>query len=257
MDGVESPVNETPPLAAKKRPAGALLFVPAALNRGAFITWLKRVHAWTGFWGALMFLVLGVSGFLLDHRAQMKIDTGAPREVMSVVLAVEPGSIKSEDDLGKWAQARFGLSMEPRAARGGPGAPRREGGPPAQAGEGGAPRGDRATFMGREVEQAAVWRQQFSGPNGALAVEYTPGANTVKAVHSEQNVAGLIKNLHKGAGLSWPWVLFLDSMAGALTAMALTGMLLWSRLHGPRLAAIGIVLASLGVALTAAWPSLL
>jgi hypothetical protein len=225
-----------------------LLFVPAALNRGAFITWLKRVHAWTGFWGALMFLVFGVSGLLLDHRAQLKIDTGGPREVMSVVLPVDPGAIKSQDDLGKWAQARFNLSMEPREARGGPGGP---------GGERGAERGERTSFMGREVEQATVWRQQFSGPTGALNVEYTPGANTVKATRNAQNFAGVIKNLHKGGSLSWPWVLFLDSMAGALTAMALTGALLWSRLHGPRLAALGIVLTSLGVGLFAAWPSLI
>jgi hypothetical protein len=231
----------------RKAPPGVLLFVPAALNRGVFITWLKRVHAWTGFWGALMFLVLGVSGFLLDHRAQLKIDTGGPREVTSVVLPVDPAAIESEADLGKWAQAQFNLSVAPRAARGGPGAPR---------GEGGAERGERASFMGREVQQAAVWRQQFSGPMGALSVEYTPGANTVKATRNAQNLAGVIKNLHKGGGLSWPWVLFLDSMAGALTAMALTGALLWSRLHGPRLAALGIVLTSLGVGLFAAWPSL-
>lgn len=229
----------------RKAPPGVLLFVPAALNRGAFITWLKRVHAWTGFWGALMFLVLGVSGFLLDHRAQLKIDTGGAREVMSVVLAVDPAAIKSQADLGKWARDRFNLAMEPRAARGGP-----------RAGAGGGEGGERASFMGREVQQPAVWRQQFSGPTGALSVEYTQGANTVKATREAQNLAGVLKNLHKGGVLSWPWVLFLDSMAGALTAMALTGALLWSRLHGPRLAALGIVLTSLGVGLFAAWPSL-
>lgn len=248
MDATTPAVTAEP---KRRTPPGALLFVPAALNRGAFITWLKRVHAWTGFWGALMFLVLGVSGFLLDHRAQLKIDTGGPREVMSVVLPVDPAAIKSQDDLGKWAQTQFNLSMEPRAARGGPGGP---GGPRS---EGGGERGERTSFMGREVQPATIWRQQFSGPAGALSVEYTPGANTVKATRNAQNFAGVIKNLHKGAGLSWPWVLFLDSMAGALTAMALTGALLWSRLHGPRLAALGIVLTSLGLGLFAAWPSLI
>jgi hypothetical protein len=38
--------------------------------------------------------------------------------------------------------------------------------------------------------------------------------------------------------------------------MSLTGALLWSRLHGPRLAAVGIAGASLILALFAAWPSL-
>jgi len=111
--------------------------------------------------------------------------------------------------------------------------------------------------MGRDVQQAPVWKQTLSGPNGALTVEYTPGANTVKATRAEQNLAGLIKNMHKGSGMSWPWVLFIDTMAGALVAMALTGALLWSRLHGPRLAALGIVLASIAFGLFAAWPTVL
>src|SRR5262245_4895191 len=128
----------------KKGPPGTLLFVPAALNRGAFLVWLKRVHAWTGFWGALAFLIIGSSGMLLNHRATLKIDTGAPREVMSADIAVDPALIKSPDDLGKWAQGQFGLSIEPRA-------PRAEGG-------GGPPRGERVELMGREVKQAEVWK---------------------------------------------------------------------------------------------------
>src|ERR1700761_667900 len=105
----------------RKTPPGVLLFVPGALNRGAFITWLKRIHAWTGFWGALAFLLIGISGFTLNHRATLKIDTGDATEVSSVVLPIDPAAIKSADDLGKWAQAQFGTSIEPRAPRGGPG----------------------------------------------------------------------------------------------------------------------------------------
>jgi hypothetical protein len=168
--------------AKKKGPPGALLFVPAALNRGAFLVWLKRIHAWTGFWGALAFLIIGASGMLLNHRATLKIDTGAPREVMSADIAVDPTLIKSPEDLGKWAQGQFGLSIEPRA-------PRAEGG----GGGGGAPRSE----------------GQRGGERG-----------------------------------------------GGLVAMALTGALLWSRMHGPRLAAVGIVTASLLLGLFAALPNL-
>jgi hypothetical protein len=246
MDGATSIPEAALP--GKRRPQGALLFLPAALSRGAFIQWLKRIHAWTGFWGALMFLVIGSSGVLLNHRAQLKIETGEPREVMSVVIPVDAARIKSPGDLAAWAQKQFNTSIEPRAAKGGDGG-----------GEGakGARGGDKARFMGREFQPAPVWKQTLSGPNGVISVEYTPGANTVKAARAEQNFAGLIKNLHKGSGLSWPWVLFIDSMAGALVAMALSGALLWSRLHGPRLAALGLVLASIGVGLFAAWPAIL
>lgn len=297
MDGDASTATAgaAPPKPKKKGPPGTLLFVPAALNRGAFIQWLKRIHAWTGFWGALAFLLLGTSGLLLNHRATLKIDTGEPREVSSVTLNVDPALITSPEDLGKWAQAEFGTSIEPRAPRaeggrgGGGGPPRGEGGPRAEGqraegqrpqgegregrAEGGQPasppaanapaaapaeaQGERASFMGREVREAPVWRQSFNGPNGVLNVEYTPGANTVKATRTEQNMLGFLKNLHKGGGMSWVWVLFIDTMAGGLIAMSLTGALLWSRLHGPRLAALGIVGVSLGLALFAAWPTIL
>lgn len=154
---------------------------------------------------------------------------------MEASIAVDPALITSPEDLGKWAQAQFGTSLEPRA-------PRAEGG------------GERVRLMGADVQEAVVWKQAFNGANGVLNVEYSPGAAAVKATKSEQNLWGLMKNIHKGSGMSWMWVLFIDTMAGGLIAMALTGALLWSRLHGPRLAAVGIVTASLGLAVFAAWP---
>jgi uncharacterized protein len=247
----------------KKGPPGALLFVPAALNRGAFLVWLKRIHAWTGFWGALAFLIVGSSGMLLNHRATLKIDTGAPREVMSADIAVDPTLIRSPEDLGKWAQGQFGLTIEPRAPRaeGGGGGQRegRRGGGRPQGASAGAPQaqaGERVELMGKEVKQAEVWKQSFNASNGVLNVEYVPGSASVKAAKQEQNVAGFIKNLHKGVGMSWVWILFIDTMAGGLIAMALTGALLWSRMHGPRLAAVGIVAGSLALGLFAALPNL-
>jgi uncharacterized protein len=239
----------------KKRPPGVLLFVPGPLNHTEVIQWLKRVHGWTGFWGALAFLAIGTSGLMLNHRATLKIETGAPVEVNEANIVVDPALIKSPDDLGRWAQRQFGTALEPRTPRaeGGGGGPRRGGGGDGARREG----GERAQLMGQDVAVAPVWKQSFTGANGVLSVEYSPGSTFVKASKSEQNVWGLLKNLHKGVGMSWVWVLFIDTMAGGLIAMSLTGALLWSRLHGPRLAAVGIVMASLGLALFAAWPGLI
>lgn len=120
----------------KKRPPGTRLFLPAML---------KRVHAWTGFWGALMFVLIGASGFLLNHRTQLKIDTGEPREVMSVVIPVDAGLIRSRKDLGAWAQKQFSTAIEPRA-------PRAPAGGAGRALGGGVQGEDRSSFMGREVQ---------------------------------------------------------------------------------------------------------
>ena len=215
------------------------LFLPKRLDRAAFIRWLKRVHAWTGFWGALAFLLLGVSGVLLNHKSVAKINTGAPQEVSSVVLTIDPQAIASPADLGAWAQQEFGTQIKPSARRGS------------------AASNGPVMFLGREVDPAQIWKQRFFAPNAILMVEYVPGSTSVKVVKSAQNGWGLIKNLHKASGLGILWVLLFDTMAGALIAMTLTGTLLWTRLHGPRVLAGGIALSSLGLMLTAAMPRMI
>lgn len=231
-----------------------LLFLPHRWHRNAVIQWLKRVHAWTGFWGALLFLLMGTSGALLNHRAQLKIDTGEPVEVSAMNVAVAPGTITSEDSLGLWAKRELGMTAEPRKPRG-------EGG----GADKGGPRGERsgndtpptARFLGRELPQAEKWTQQFMHPNGRVTIDYVAGSGSVSVKQDAQNIFGTIKNLHKGSGLGIGWVLFLDTIAGALITMSLTGFLLWSRLHGTRLVAGGIVLASSALAVSAVWPALL
>jgi hypothetical protein len=221
-----------------------LLFVPSRWQRADFIRWLKKVHAWTGFWGALLFFMLGLSGVLLNHRSIMKIDTGEAVEVSAMDIAVDPARIPDEKALGAWAAKEFGLSTKPRP-------PRKEGGAADAKG------GERKRFMGREHRQAEKWALAFSQANGRLTVEYVPGSRSVSVRQEADNVLGFIKNLHKGSGLGIGWILFLDSIAGALIAMSLTGFLLWTRMHGTRLLAGGIGLGSLAVAVAAVWPSML
>lgn len=227
-----------------------LLFFPKRWQRASVVRWLKRIHAWTGFWGALIFLMLGTSGFFLNHRSVLKIDTGKPVEVSKMDLPVAPGLIKDDKALGLWAKKELGLTGEPRP-------PRKEGGE----GGGGKPGGkkeggEKKTFLGKERVEAEKWAQAFTGPNGTVTVEYVPGSASVSVKQEAQNFLGLIKNLHKGVGASPAWVLFIDTIAGALITMSLTGFLLWSRLHGSRLVGGGIVIASLVLAffgLSGAW----
>lgn len=222
-----------------------LLFVPSTWQRVAFIRWLKRVHAWTGFWGAVLFFTLGLSGVLLNHRSIMKLDTGEPVEVSAMEIAVDPALLTDRDALGRWAAKEFDLTAEPRP-------PRRKGGEE----EASKDRG-RKSFLGRERQEADKWELAFSQANGRVTVEYTPGSRSVSVRQDADNLFGFLKNLHKGSGLGVLWVLFMDTIAGALLAMSLTGFLLWTHLHGSRLVAGGIVTASLGLALTAIWPHLL
>lgn len=221
-----------------------LLFVPKRWQRATVVNWLKRIHAWTGFWGALLFLLMGTSGFLLNHRDTLKIDTGKPVEVSAMDVAVGPGAITDAEALGTWGKTALGLTGEAKPPRGGPGGPAgREG------------RGDRQ-FMGRPQPEVTKWTRVFTYPDARVTLDYVPGAAFVSAKREANGFLGTIKNLHKGVGLSVVWVLFLDTIAGALVAMALTGFLLWSRLHGSRLLAGGIVAGSLVLAAAGVAPFL-
>jgi len=213
-----------------------LFFVPKSWQRANAVRWLKRIHAWTGFWGALLFLMMGTSGFLLNHRAVLKIDTGKPIEVSAMQVAVPAGSIADEEALGRWAKSRLGLKGEGRA-------------PPKEGGRG------KPEFMGRALPEAKTWARVYNLPDTRVTVEHVPGSNAVSVKREAVGVLGTIKNLHKGTGVSVAWVLLIDTIAGALIAMSLTGFLLWSRLHGTRLLAGALAGGSLAWALAASIPS--
>ena len=212
-------------------------FLPRSWSSAAFLKWLKRTHAWTGFWGALLFLMLGTSGVLLNHRQQLKIDTGEPVEVSAARLPVVPGAIPDADALGAWGSRTLGLPGKPQPAKPEPSAAN-------------------ATFAGKSVAPLETWRQTFALTNGRVTLEYVPGANFVTARRDAVGVLATLKNLHKGVGLPVAWVLLIDTIAGALVVMALTGFLLWSKLHGPRLLAGALAGGSLAWALLAGVPAL-
>lgn len=224
-------------MAGKLNQSG-LLFVPRGWQRANAIRWLKRVHAWTGFWGALLFLLLGFSGVLLNHRDVMKIDTGEPVEVSAMDISVPAGSIADEKALAAWAKAEFDLVNEAK---------------PPKSDKGKKPK----AFLGKERPEAEKWELNANHPNGRLTIEHVKGSGSVSVRQTSNNAFGFIKNLHKGSGVGIAWVLFMDSIAGALIAMALTGFLLWSRLHGGRLLAGGLLLGSAALATWAVWPHLL
>ncbi len=225
-----------------------LFFVPRTWQSHTFVRWLKRIHAWSGFWGALFFLCMGVSGFFLNHRGKLKIDTGEPVEVSAVELPVAPGTIANAEALGRWAHKALALPVKAQAPRGAAsegGRERKEGAPPAKAAA-------ETRFMGREVKPAESWTRTFNMPDERVTVTYVKGANHVTAKREQHGFLGTLKNLHKGVGLPVAWVLLIDTIAGALITMSLTGFLLWSRMHGTRLLAGGLVAGSLVWAFAAA-----
>ena len=145
--------------------------------------------------------------------------------------------IKDEGALGLWAKDALGL---PTVAK----PPRKKD-------------AEAKVFLGKTQIEPVKWAQQFTHPDGQVIVEYSPGANSVAVRQDARNLLGTIKYLHMSTGVGLAWVLFMDSIAGALIAMSLTGFLLWTKLHGGRLLAGGIMIASVSAGVFAIFPFLL
>ncbi|GAB7128496.1 PepSY-associated TM helix domain-containing protein [Silvimonas sp. JCM 19000] len=194
-------------------------FLPDSLRKGSFLKWLKRVHAWLGLWGAALGLMFGVSGFLLNHRAQMKINAVTPVE--NTVQVALPDSARTDPKaFAEWfsGYTRLGGHARTRVS-------------PAK----------QVVWNNMPVQKPAEWQVTLARPNYSFSATYTQGNQLVEVKRSDTNFWGVITNLHKGVGAGVAWVLLVDTLAGALVTLCITGFLLWSRLHGPRLAALGLI----------------
>lgn len=218
------------------------LFLPAeqplALKPGArpsrrrarFFKWLRRMHAWIGLWGAALGLLFGVSGFLLNHRAVMKIPAGHNAET-EVQLALEAAPA-SPDALSRQLAVRFGY--RPEQARGRSEAARE------------------VVWNGQTVRQPERWSVALDAPDRYVRGEYYVGNRFVSVKHYQANVFSLLNRLHMSSSSNAAWVLLADTLAGGLIFLVLSGTLLWTRLHGLKLAAAALVFGGLSAAVCCA-----
>jgi hypothetical protein len=68
---------------------------------------------------------------------------------------------------------------------------------------------------------------------------------------SDNALLATIANLHRGVGMSIGWVLFVDSFAGAMILLSLTGVLLWTELNRRKMIGAIVAVASIVVAVWA------
>jgi hypothetical protein len=190
------------------------------MKRGRFLVWLRRTHAWMGLWGAAMGLLFGVTGILLNHRNEMKIPL-AKHEETRQVLTPPGASLESPETLEAWLRTEFKLPDAKSRIQKKPGGP--------------------VPWGGGQVEQPENWRVTLTAPNLSVNAEYWKGDASTHVEQKEANLWATLSSFHKGSGMSNAWILLTDTLAGALLVLAITGTLLWSRLHGPRLLAAGLI----------------
>ena len=215
---------KTPPRPPKMN--GGYLFLPHKLSRGAFLKWLRRTHAWFGLWGATLGLLFGLSGILLNHREIMKIPTGRipQKEIQLQLPEPHPTDAKA---MAQW----LGQTLEIDTANA-------------------KIRNEKAktvTWNNVPVQQSEQWQINVRNPKFMMQAEYWQGNTFVTVKKGEGSFLNLLTNLHKGVGMGVGWVLLVDTLAGGLIILCLTGTLLWTRLHGTRLAGASLGFGSLGL----------
>ncbi len=187
-------------------------------QRGKVLRFLRKTHGWLGLWGAVLGLLFGLSGFLLNHRAVMKIPA-AKMEETEIQLPVNT-ALENKDAFTKYIQQALNIHHDPMKR------PPRKGDKPERD----------VAFLGKEMKQPQVWKVEFQMPHAAIKAEYVAGNQYATVTREDANVYAFITRMHKGVGANPAWVLLADSIAGALILLSITGVLLWTKMRGSRLA---------------------
>ena len=105
---------------------------------------------------------------------------------------------------------------------------------------GAAPGARVAEVGGEPVEQPRRFEAYYASAGEQVEASYVNGNSYIDVVHTDRGFFSTLNRLHLAANTGVVWVLIIDAFSGALVVFSITGLLLWSRLTGPRLLAIGL-----------------
>lgn len=211
-------------------PSGVFPPLPRPSRQAVLLRLLRKLHAWIGLGGAAFGLLFGFTGFLLNHRSVMKLEAGQVQERKVAVEFTEAPA--SPEALARDLAARFNVPLARVKWQVKPGRPGRLGGAP--------------------VKVADQWTVAFLGHAHFALATYTPGNRTVDLEQKDASFVQVLKRLHKGDGGQVGWILLTDAFAGAMVFLTLSGILLWTRLAGPKLLAAGLAVGGLVAAVLVA-----
>jgi hypothetical protein len=211
--------------------------VAALPRRILAVQWLRRTHGWIGLWGATLGLLFGTSGIWLNHRAILKLPPMAQVRVNSQIALPEPAPADAAA-LAVWLQTALKLeapasSVKVDAARAVAWAEK------PQAADKAAP----------VLMQPEHWTITYGGPRHSVQAETWAGNRSVSVRTVDNGLMGTLTNLHKGTGMTVPWILLVDTLAGSLILLSLSGLTLWTLTNRKRV--VGGVIFGTALAVTA------
>lgn len=218
--------------------AAATVLPSSRVNRRlAFVRWVRRTHGWFGLWGALLGLMAGTSGIWLNHRSTMKLELPDQQQTNAQIALPDPRP-ETANAMASWLQGVLKADRPAnniRVERSRP-VPWAERGGPERSGE------------GRPAMQPERWTFAFGGPNKLMQVEYWVGNRSASVRTTQNGFIATLTNLHKGTAMPVPWILLIDTLAGAMIFLSISGVILWWETHRRRLA--GIVIFGISVIVT-------
>jgi hypothetical protein len=147
------------------------------------------------------------------------VSSGEPQvEEMQIPVPQQP--LHSPMDMAKWLKSELKIDGKPGRMKREPAHP--------------VAWGDRSTM------QPEFWQVGITGPSQNVQAEYWVGNGFVAVKRTHNSFLATMNNLHKGVGLSVGWVLLIDTIAGSMILLSLTGVLLWTELNKRRV--VGAVL---------------
>lgn len=199
------------------------------LTRRRILEWIRAAHLWIGLWGAVLGLMFGVTGILMNHRAVLSVPVHEARTTQAAIRI--PAPLETPDHLTTWVRGRFSLP-DARAVV------RRE-------------NTKYVRFLDQAFQQPERWSVTLETLKFSVNAGYVPGSGVVELETHDAIGWGLLMRLHTSRGASAAWIVLIDTIAAAFIVLMLSGILLWTRLEGARLAGVAVLLAA--PALTAAY----
>ncbi|WP_292931501.1 PepSY-associated TM helix domain-containing protein [Noviherbaspirillum sp.] len=199
-------------------------------RRAVFLTWLRKTHLYVGLWGAALGLMFGVTGIVMNHRAILKLPVAKVVQ-HTVHFPVPENAFASPEEMSAWLQAELGFApvapaiLKTQAAA-------------------------TVSWADRELMQPERWTVMLNRPERGISAEYFLGNRFVKLDQIDATPLGTLTRLHMSVGVNAFWVVLMDTIAGSLILLSLTGLLLWTQLHTMRTAA---VMSSIGALLAGMW----
>jgi hypothetical protein len=189
-------------------------------KRARMLRWLRQIHLYVGLWGAVLGMLFGVTGVLLNHRAILKIPV-EKTVVRTMQMQAPQEGFKSPQHMSQWLQQELRFTpVSPPIVRTQP--------------------SQTLVLSERELIQPERWNVSLTRPANAINAEYFVGNQTIKIENVDATLLGSLTRLHMSVGVNAFWVILADTIAGSLILLSLTGLLLWTQLHMVRLVALAV-----------------